>query len=104
MIIKVMLQHTIFCLHHVVRYQVIVYMMSCDPLSPHTSVPMISEDDAREALLEEVSSHCCYGKGAAQQLVFTNITASSAFHVSGESMFQGAKFLRCWTYSLYQLA
>jgi len=89
------------------RYQVIMHMMSCDPLSPHTSIPMISEDDAREALLEEVSTHCCYGKGAAQQLVFTNITASSAFHVSGESMFQGVKFLRCmytWTYSLYQPA
>ena len=32
--------------------------------------------------MDEVSNHCCYGKGAAQNLVFTNIQPSSAFHVS----------------------
>ena len=53
--------------------------MSC---YPPTSIPIISEDEAREALLSEVDTHCCYGKGAARELVFTNITPSSAFHVS----------------------
>lgn len=46
-----------------------------------TSIPRISEDEARQALLEMVSSHCCYGKTAARELIFTNITSSSAFHV-----------------------
>ena len=46
------------------------------------SIPTISEDTAREALLLEVSKNCCYGKGAAQNLVFTNMVPSSAFHVS----------------------
>ena len=55
---------------------------------PPTSIPVISEDEAREALLSEVATHCCYGKGAARELVFTNITPSSAFHVSHE-MFIG---------------
>ena len=32
--------------------------------------------------MEEVSDHCCYGKGAVENLVFTNIQPSSAFHVS----------------------
>lgn len=54
-------------------------LTSCD----HPSrIPVISEDDAREALLTEVATHCCYGKGAARRLVITNITPSSAFHVS----------------------
>lgn len=46
------------------------------------SVPVISEDDAREALLEYIGQRCCYGKRAAREFVFANITPSSAFHVS----------------------
>ena len=45
------------------------------------SIPTISEDEARDALLSEVEKHCCYGKKAARDLVFLNITPSSAFHV-----------------------
>lgn len=52
---------------------------------PHFSIPTISEDAARAALLELASSKCCYGKAAARELIFTNITQSSAFHVSGPS-------------------
>ena len=56
-------------------------MTSHDP-PPPCSIPVISEDAAREALLHEVSGHCCYGKKATNDLVFTNIVPSSAFHVS----------------------
>ena len=45
------------------------------------SVPVISEDDAREALLEFIGQRCCYGKKAAREFVFANIDPSSAFHV-----------------------
>ena len=51
-------------------------------LSLSLSIPTISEDVARNALMDEIGQHCCYGKGAAQNLVFTNIQPSSAFHVS----------------------
>ena len=46
------------------------------------SFPTISEEDACRALYEEVSEHCCYGTGAVENLVITNIHSSSAFHVS----------------------
>ncbi len=42
---------------------------------------MINEEQAREALLQFVSEHCCYGKGAATNLVFRDLKSSSAFHV-----------------------
>ena len=32
--------------------------------------------------MREVSAHCCYGKKAAETLIFTNIVPTSAFHVS----------------------
>ena len=51
------------------------------------SIPTISEDEARDALLSEVEKHCCYGKKAARDLVFLNITPSSAFHVSAVLLF-----------------
>ena len=46
------------------------------------SVPTITEQEAREALIELVADHCCYGKGAAQDLSFNDLKSSSAFHVS----------------------
>lgn len=55
---------------------------ACDCVSLTLSIPTISEDAARVALLELAASNCCYGKAAARELIFTNITQSSAFHVS----------------------
>jgi len=46
------------------------------------SVPTITEQEAREALIEFVADHCCYGNGAAQDLNFNDLQSSSAFHVS----------------------
>ena len=47
-----------------------------------TGLPQIQEEEAREALLGFVAEHCCYGKGAALDLKFTELIHSSAFHVS----------------------
>ena len=46
------------------------------------SIPAITEEQARECLLEYVGQQCCYGKAAAQDFVFARINPSSAFHVS----------------------
>ena len=47
-----------------------------------SSIPTITEEVARQVLHEDVCDHCCYGTGAAENLVITNIQSSSAFHVS----------------------
>ena len=47
----------------------------------HFSVPVITEDQARQALLEHVAQNCCYGKGAAKELTFLDLKSTSAFHV-----------------------
>ena len=45
------------------------------------SLPVINEDQAREALMQYVSQHCCYGSGAAKNMKFRDLKSSSAFHV-----------------------
>ena len=45
-------------------------------------VPLISEAEARMAMLEHCSQHCCYGKGAATDMAMSKMESSSAFHVS----------------------
>ncbi|CAH1773454.1 unnamed protein product, partial [Owenia fusiformis] len=51
------------------------------PREDFTSAGAIpTEDQAREALLQYVGQHCCYGKGAVNDLVFTNIKPSSGLH------------------------
>lgn len=42
---------------------------------------MISEQQARSALLELCSSKCCYGSKAAQQMSIRHMNSTSAFHV-----------------------
>eukprot|EP00058_Branchiostoma_floridae_P028176 XP_002613667.1 hypothetical protein BRAFLDRAFT_66534 [Branchiostoma floridae] len=49
-----------------------------DSLSEHEG---ITEEEAREALVQYVANHCCYGKSPAQDLTFTDIKRSCAFHV-----------------------
>ncbi|XP_070557315.1 protein SSUH2 homolog [Ptychodera flava] len=43
-------------------------------------LPSITEDQARDALLQHVSEHCCYGAKAARDLSFSKIIPSNAFH------------------------
>ncbi|XP_077983139.1 protein SSUH2 homolog [Glandiceps talaboti] len=45
---------------------------------PH--LPTINEEQAKEALVQHVSEHCCYGSKPAKDLIFTNMMPSSAFH------------------------
>ena len=47
---------------------------------PLPTVTQISEDDARDAFMTWVASHCCYGKGVVKDLVFESIAPSGAFH------------------------
>ncbi|XP_070559145.1 protein SSUH2 homolog isoform X2 [Ptychodera flava] len=44
------------------------------------NMPTITEDQARDALLQHVSENCCYGAKAARELSFSNIMPSNAFH------------------------
>jgi len=51
---------------------------------PERSAPpqpaLISEDDAKRALLEYIGSKCCYGKGAVEKLKIEAIVSSNAYH------------------------
>ena len=51
----------------------------------HFSVSQISGDQARKALLKEVSKHCCYGKGAVSSMEITKVSPSNAMHVGWKS-------------------
>ena len=53
-----------------------LYLLVC-----HYSLPVINEDQAREALLQYVAQNCCYGSGAAKNMTFRDLKSSSAFHV-----------------------
>jgi len=45
------------------------------------SLPKVDEEEVRLALLSHVAENCCYGKGAAEDMKFTDLNHSSAFHV-----------------------
>ncbi|XP_064604972.1 protein SSUH2 homolog isoform X2 [Liolophura sinensis] len=63
------------------------------------NVPSITEEQAREALLHFVSEHCCYGKGAATELKFTDLRSSSAFHYTLETFTEARQ--TAWTFEPY---
>lgn len=46
------------------------------------SAPVISEDTARQALLEHVAQQCCWGKGAAEKMTIKELQSSTSYHVS----------------------
>ncbi|XP_070536454.1 protein SSUH2 homolog [Ptychodera flava] len=45
----------------------------------------ISEEEAREAMLQFVDAHCCYGSRPAKQMTITNILPGSALHYELET-------------------
>nr|XP_006825863.1 PREDICTED: protein SSUH2 homolog isoform X2 [Saccoglossus kowalevskii] len=47
-----------------------------------SSVTDISEEDAKDALMKHVSSHCCYGKKPVKEMTIESVTPSSAYHYS----------------------
>ncbi|XP_069141147.1 protein SSUH2 homolog isoform X1 [Argopecten irradians] len=63
------------------------------------NVPTISEQDAREALLKHVAEHCCYGKGAAEDLKYMDLKSTSAFHYTLETFAEGRQ--TAWAYEPY---
>ncbi|XP_065910821.1 protein SSUH2 homolog [Dysidea avara] len=54
-------------------------------------VPAVSEEQARQALAQYVSSNCCYGSRAVRDLVFTNISPSAAIHYQLETFTEQRK-------------
>lgn len=62
-------------------------------------VPAVSEETAREALVQYASSKCCYGTKAARQLVFNRITPSTAIHYRLETFTEGRQV--AWSYEPY---
>lgn len=44
------------------------------------TLPVVSEQEARMALLNLVAEHCCWGKAAARNMNITKIASTSAFH------------------------
>ncbi|BFZ08343.1 hypothetical protein BsWGS_11382 [Bradybaena similaris] len=49
------------------------------------SVAAITDQEARDAIIQHVSEHCCYGKGPAAEMQFTEMKTSSAFHYTLET-------------------
>ncbi|CAL1270480.1 unnamed protein product [Larinioides sclopetarius] len=67
--------------------------------SPLPSIPHLTEKEAREALLKEVSTRCCYGKTAARDMAITEIKHSMAFHYTLETFTE--KRTTCWAFGPY---
>ncbi|GIY31578.1 protein SSUH2 [Caerostris darwini] len=61
---------------------------------PLPSVPEITEKEIREALMQEVMAHCCYGKTPAKELVITEIKQSIAFRYVLETFTE--RRATCW--------
>lgn len=62
-------------------------------------IPVITEQAARDALLDYCSHHCCYGKGAAMNMTVANMASSSAFHYVLESF--GEARSTAWSFAPY---
>ncbi|KFM70468.1 hypothetical protein X975_21848, partial [Stegodyphus mimosarum] len=64
--------------------------------SPLPNIPQLTEKEVRDALLKEVSSHCCYGKSAVRDMAVTEIKHSIAFHYTLETFTE--KRTTCWAF------
>ena len=47
----------------------------------YISVPHLNEDEAKQALAQYVSEHCCYGKGPVKDLIFNTFESSNTHRV-----------------------
>ncbi|KAL2090828.1 hypothetical protein ACEWY4_013091 [Coilia grayii] len=52
---------------------------SSRPQAPHWEIPSISEELAREALAEYVSSKCCFSRKPAKEMVFSDLHALNTY-------------------------
>ncbi|KAK3101238.1 hypothetical protein FSP39_002029 [Pinctada imbricata] len=63
-----------------------------DPKLPdYTPAPVITEDSARQALVEYVTAQCCWGTGAAKKLTIKNMVSSTSYHYILETFTEGRK-------------
>jgi len=60
----------------------------------------LGENEAKQALLEYVTSHYCYGSSAAKRLNVTKIVHSSAFHVSFDLNLLGT--INCFDFAFFK--
>ncbi|XP_054707415.1 protein SSUH2 homolog [Uloborus diversus] len=66
---------------------------------PLPTIPQLTEKEVRQALLQEVSSRCCYGTGAVRDMAITDIKHSIAFHYTLETFTE--KRTTCWAFESY---
>ena len=57
----------------------------------------VTEEQAREALMSYLSNHCCYGKGAAKNMVVKRLEYTPAYHYELQTFSE--KRETAWTYS-----
>ncbi|XP_055881866.1 protein SSUH2 homolog isoform X2 [Biomphalaria glabrata] len=53
------------------------------------SVVTLTEEQAREAIIQFAAEHCCYGKGPAVEMKLNSLESSSAFHYTLETFGEG---------------
>lgn len=63
------------------------------------SIPAMTEEQVRAALLDHVSEHCCYGSGPAKTMVIREVLMNSAFHYTLETFTE--KRETAWAYEPY---
>ena len=66
-------------------------------LPAQAAVVTLTVEQARAALLSFVSSHCCYGTGAAKQMRITSMDYVPAHHYELQTFTE--KRETCWTYA-----
>jgi hypothetical protein len=47
-----------------------------------SSVPYLTEEEAKQALAQFVSEHCCYGSGPVKNLTISNMQSSNTYRVN----------------------
>ena len=64
---------------------------------PSQAIPSLTQAQARAALLSHISHRCCYGSGAAKQMVITSMDYVPAFHYELQTFTE--KRETSWTYA-----
>ena len=67
------------------------------PSLPQPTAVTLTDQQARSALLSFVSTHCCYGTGAAKQMRITSMDYVPAHHYELQTFTE--KRETCWTYA-----
>eukprot|EP00057_Strongylocentrotus_purpuratus_P027524 XP_011681998.1 PREDICTED: protein SSUH2 homolog isoform X2 [Strongylocentrotus purpuratus] len=70
-----------------------VYEEYVEPPPPDftAQMPMVKDEEAREALVSHAAENCCWGTKAAKELTFSNIDHSAAFHYVLETFSESRK-------------